>query len=79
MLGLTFSSRLDWGSYIVSVAKTASKKIGALIPWSLGLKGGDCLEREGFFALTWNLYKKDKNYLQCFAFFLIFKIIFFEI
>ena len=31
MLGLTFSSRLDWGSYIVSVAKTASKKIGASI------------------------------------------------
>ena len=31
MLGLTFSSKLDWGSYIVSVAKTVSKKIGALI------------------------------------------------
>ena len=32
MLGLTYSSKLDWGSYIVSIAKTASKKIGALIP-----------------------------------------------
>ena len=31
MLGLTFSSKLDCGSYIVSIAKTASKKIGALI------------------------------------------------
>ena len=31
MLGLTFSSKLDWGSYIVSTARTASKKIGALI------------------------------------------------
>ena len=31
MLGLTFSSKLDWGSYIVSIAKTASRKIGALI------------------------------------------------
>ena len=31
MLGLTFFSKLDWGSYIVSIAKTASKKIGALI------------------------------------------------
>ena len=31
MLGLTFSSKLDWGSYIVTIAKTASKKIGALI------------------------------------------------
>ena len=28
---LTFSSKLDWGSYIISIAKTASKKIGALI------------------------------------------------
>ena len=27
MLGLTFSSKLDWGSYIISIAKTASKKI----------------------------------------------------
>ena len=31
MLGLTFSSKLDWGSYIISLAKTASKKIRALI------------------------------------------------
>ena len=30
-LGLTFSSELDWGSYIISIAKTASKKVGALI------------------------------------------------
>ena len=30
-LGLTFSSKLDWSSYIISIAKTASKKIGALI------------------------------------------------
>ena len=31
MLGLTFYSKLDCGSYIISIAKTASKKIGALI------------------------------------------------
>ena len=31
MLGLTFCSKLDWGSYIISIAKTASKKIEALI------------------------------------------------
>ena len=31
MLGLNFSSKLDWGSYIVSIAKTASKKIEVLI------------------------------------------------
>ena len=27
-LELTFFSKLDWGSYITSIAKTASKKIG---------------------------------------------------
>ena len=31
MLGLTFSFKLDWVSYIISIAKTAFKKIGALI------------------------------------------------
>ena len=31
ILGLTFNSELDQGSYIISIAKTASKKIGALI------------------------------------------------
>ena len=31
MLGLTSCSELDWGSYIIFIAKTASKKIGALI------------------------------------------------
>ena len=30
MLGLTFSSKLDWGSYIISIAKSASEK-----NWSL--------------------------------------------
>ena len=31
MLGLTFYSKLDQGSFTISIAKTASKKIGALI------------------------------------------------
>ena len=31
MLGLTFSSKLGWSSYIISIAKTTSKKIGALV------------------------------------------------
>ena len=31
MLGLTFSSNLVWSPYIISIVKTASKKIGALI------------------------------------------------
>ena len=31
MYGLTFTSKVDWGSYIISIAKTASNKTGALI------------------------------------------------
>ena len=31
MLGLTFSSKLDWGCYIIPIAKPASKEIGDLI------------------------------------------------
>ena len=31
MLGLTFSPKLDWGSQIISIAKTSSKKIGTII------------------------------------------------
>ena len=31
MLGLAFSSKLDWGSYIIPFSKSASIKIGALI------------------------------------------------
>ena len=31
MLGLTSFSKLDCGSYIITIAKTAAKKIGAII------------------------------------------------
>ena len=31
MLGLSFSSKLDWSSYIISINKIGSKKIGAFI------------------------------------------------
>ena len=31
MLGMTFFSKLDWNSYIISIAITVPKKIGALI------------------------------------------------
>ena len=31
VLGLTFSSKLNWGSYIISIARSASKKIEAVI------------------------------------------------
>ena len=27
MLGVTFSSKLEWGSYIISIAKTAPRKL----------------------------------------------------
>ena len=30
MLGLTFSSKMEWGSYIISITKTASKTIETL-------------------------------------------------
>ena len=35
ILWLMFSLKLDWGSYIIFTAKTASKKIGALIRSSM--------------------------------------------
>ena len=31
MLGLTFSSKWNWGSYIISIAKTAFEKIGVVV------------------------------------------------
>ena len=31
MLGLTFSSKSDWGPYIISIVKSVFKKIGTLI------------------------------------------------
>ena len=43
MLCLTFSSKLDWGSYIISIARTTSKKIGALIQSMKFLEVALCL------------------------------------
>ena len=31
ILGLIFSSKFDWDSYIIFIARTASKKIGAFV------------------------------------------------
>ena len=31
MLGMTFFSKLDWGSYIISITKTAFENIGAFL------------------------------------------------
>ena len=55
MLGLTFSSRLDWGSYIISVVKSAFKKIGALIR-SMNCLSSDlfCISINLPYGLAWN-------------------------
>ena len=53
MLGLTFSSKLDRGSYIISIAKTGSKKIGALI----------CSMR--FLSLEYHLYLYKSSIRPC--------------
>ena len=43
ILGLTFSSELDWGYDIISIAKTASKKIGPFIHSMKFLSSEDAL------------------------------------
>ena len=48
ILGVTFSSKLDWGTYIISIAKTASKKIGA---FSMNFN------KVSFFKVAVDLYK----------------------
>ena len=53
MLGLTFSSKLDWGSYIIPIANTASKKNGALIRSMKFLSAEDALY---FYKYTTLLY-----------------------
>ena len=72
MLGLTFSSKLGWGSYMISVAKTASKKTWALIRsmkflfpevglYSINLR--DTIVMPGLVLLvaTWNCWISYKN------------------
>ena len=54
MLGLTFSSKLDWGSYIISIAKTSSKKIGALIRSMKFLSLLLCISMNPPYAHVWN-------------------------
>ena len=65
MPGLTFSSKLDWGSYIISIAKTVSKKIGALIRsinlpydhvWNTVVMSGLVL-----LVATWNCWISYRN------------------
>ena len=77
MLGLTFFSKLDWGAYIISIDKTASKKIGALIrsmkflssevaPYLYKSTICPCMEYcchiwAGALVATWNCWTSYKN------------------
>ena len=54
MLVLTFSSKLDWGSYITSIAKSTSKKIGALIHYMKFLLRLLCISINLPYGHAWN-------------------------
>ena len=54
MLGLPFSSKLDWGSYIIPIARIASKKIGALICSSFFLLRLFCISINLPYTHAWN-------------------------
>ena len=58
MQGLTFCSKSDWGSYIISIARTASEKIGALIRFMKFLSSDVALylyeSMYGIYAHVWN-------------------------
>ena len=73
MLVLAFSSKFDQGSYIVSIAKTASKKIRALVHFM----NQSCFLSQQVYhtvlygiglvltAATWNCYIGYRNVYQC--------------
>ena len=70
MLGLTFSSKLDWHFYIISIARSASNKIKALIhsivcfscSCSISLKIYQTTMPElVLLVATWNCYTSYKN------------------
>ena len=67
ILGLNFSCKLDWSSYIKSITETASKKAGALslVLLSFFLMRLLCisinLPQYHGFAPTWNCYESYKN------------------
>ena len=73
MLGLIFCYKLDWASYIIYMAQTASKKIGALICFllrllwiSINLSYGPAwntvfMSGLVLLAATWNCQISQKN------------------
>ena len=62
MLGLSFSSKLDWKCYFVSVAKTASKKTGDMIHF-MEFEVAPEVAMCGLVLLTvtWKCWISDKN------------------
>ena len=54
LLGLTFSSQLDQGSYIISVAETAYKKICTLIRFMKFLLRLLCISKNLPYGRSWN-------------------------
>ena len=55
MLGLIFSSKLDWGSYIISIAETASKKMEPwFVLWSFFLLRLLCISINLLYRHVWN-------------------------
>ena len=56
MLGLSFFPKLDWGTYIISTTKTASKKTGTLIrSISFFLLRLLCISINLPYSLAWNI------------------------
>ena len=57
MQELTFSSKLDWGSHIFSIAKSASKNIGALIRFMKFFSPGLlCISVNLLYNHVWNIF-----------------------
>ena len=55
MVRLTFSSKLDWGSYIISIAKTQRKFEPWFILWSFFLQRLFCMSINLPYANAWNI------------------------
>ena len=53
---LSFSSKFDWGSHIISTGKIASKKIGALICSMKFLSPEVALYLYKSYDLAWNIF-----------------------
>ena len=70
MLELTFSSKLGWSSYIISIAKTAYKKIGALIRSKVSFSWGCCVSLLIYHTPMYGIVKQatKSNMQECWSF-----------